>query len=147
MPSEMRRAAKALVESRVETFDSASALEPARGRVDRALARLGKPRAFVFAGRWSERDGQAVYEALFEPAPGTQRFLQGLSAALVALVAASTWALVSGSAPPAARFLLPFFTGLAVVAMPLAVIAVATRREAEESRVRRAIRAALEEEA
>jgi hypothetical protein len=147
MPSEMRRAARALVESRVETFASPSAGEPARERVERALARVGSPRAFVFAGRWSERDGQAVYEAAFDPAPGTQRFLNGLSAALMALIAASAWVLVSGSAPPAARFLLPFFTGLAIIGMPLAVIAVATRREAEESRVRRAIRGALEEDA
>jgi len=147
MPSEMRRAAKALVESRVETFEPPSAPGPARERVAHALARLGAPRSFVFAGGWSERDGKAVYEATFEPTPGTQRFLHGLSALLAALIAASAWALASGGASPAVRFLLPFVTLLAIVAMPLAVIAVATRREAEESRVRRAIRAALEEEA
>jgi hypothetical protein len=146
MPSEMRRAARALVESRVETFASPSAAGPARERLERALAHAGTPRAFVFAGRWAEREGGAVYEASFDPAPGTQRFLGGLSALLVALIAASAWALASEGASPAARFLLPFLTGLAIVAMPIAVIAVATRREAEESRVRRAIRAALEEE-
>jgi len=146
MPSEMRRAARALVESRVESFAPPSAPGPTRERLERALARVGPPRAFVFAGRWSEHEGQPVYEATFDPAPGTRRFLHALSALLVALVAASAWALASASASPAARFLLPFFTGLAIVAMPLAVIAVATRREAEESRVRRAIRTALEEE-
>ncbi|HEX3096692.1 MAG TPA: hypothetical protein VHQ02_03180 [Usitatibacter sp.] len=142
----MRRAAKALVESRVETFEPPSAGGPARERVERALARVGAPRSFLFAGGWTEHDGKEVYEATFDPTPGTQRFLQLLSALLAALIAASAWALASGSAPPAVRFLLPFATVLAIVAMPLAVIAVATRREAEESRVRRAIRAALEEE-
>ena len=146
MPSEMRRAAKALVESRVEAFESPDAGAAARDRLERALGRLGTARAFVFAGRWSERDGKAVYEATFGPARGTQRFLHGLSASLVALVAASAWALASGDAPPAARFLLPLCAGLAIVARPLAVIGVASRREAEESRFRRAIRSALGEE-
>ena len=145
MPSEMRRAARALVESRVETFAPGSAPGPARERLERALARLGPPRAFVFAGRWSERDGDALYEATFDPAPGTRRFLNGLSALLAGLVAASAWTLASEGAPPAARFLVPLVTAFGIVGMPLAVIAVATRREAEESRVRRAIRAALEE--
>jgi hypothetical protein len=146
MPSEMRRAAKALVESRVETFDSPYALERSRERVERALGRLGSPRAFVFAGRWSERDGKTAYEATFDPAPGTQRLLHGLSTTLVALFVASAWALAAESSPPAAKFLLPLLTGLTIVAMPLAVIAVATRREADESRFRRAIRAALQED-
>jgi len=147
MPSEMRRAARALVESRVETFAPESAPGPARERLERALERVGPPRAFVLAGRWSEREGRPVYDATFDPAPGTRRFLNGLSAVLVGLVAASAWALASEGAPAAARFLLPLAAGLGIVAMPLVVIGVATRREAEESRVRRAIRAALEEEA
>lgn len=143
MPSEMRRAAKALVESRVEAFESAHALEPSRERLARALAGLGPPRAFVLGGGWVERDGKAVYEATFDPAPRTGRFLNGLSLALVLLIAASAWVLLSPGPRTGPRFLLPLFTALAIVAMPLVVIAAASRREAEESRVRRAIRAAL----
>src|SRR5512140_2466084 len=115
MPSEMRRAAQALVDSRVEAFESAHALEPSRERLERALAHLGAPRSFVLGGRWSESHGKAVYEATFDPSPRAQRFLHGLSLVLVALIAASAWALASAGASRGATFLLPLFTGLAIV--------------------------------
>ena len=50
MPSEMRRAAKALVESRVETFEVAGDADGARERVERALVGLGTPRALLTEG-------------------------------------------------------------------------------------------------
>lgn len=146
MASEMRRAAKALVESRVEAFESAHPLAPSRERVGRVLAALGPPRSFILSGRWAERDGRALYEATFDPAPSARRFLHGLSLALVLLIAASAWVAVSAGERGSARFLLPIVTMLAVVAMPIVVSAVASRREAEESRVRRAIHAALQDE-
>jgi hypothetical protein len=143
MPSEMRRAAKALVETRVETFESLHPLEASQARIERALAGLGGPRAFELNGAWTEREGRVTYEATFRPAPRTQRFLNAMALVLVLLMVACAWVLsfAKGTAP---RFLFPFVTVLAVAAMPLVVNAAASRREAEEARIRRAIRAALQ---
>jgi len=145
MPSEMRRAAKALVETRVETFESLHPLGASQARIERALAALGAPHALELHGAWRERDGRVIYEATFGPAAKTQRFLNAMAFVLVFLMVACAWVLsfVKGTAP---RFLLPFVTVLAIAAMPLVVNAAASRREAEEARIRRAIRAALQGE-
>lgn len=145
MASEMRRAAKALVETRVEPFESLHPLEASRARIERALAALGQPRALELHGAWTQRDGRVIYEATFGPAAKTQRFLNALALALALLMVASAWAL-SFSKASAPRFLLPLVTVLAIAAMPLVVNAAASRREAEEARIRRAIRAALQGE-
>jgi len=146
MASELRRAAKALVESRVETFESVHGLAESRSRLDHALAALGAPRALALTGTWSERGGHAVYEATFAPSPGTRRFLNALSLALVLLLAGSGWAFLATAQGAPVRFFLPFSTVFAVIAMPFVVNAAASRREAEEARIRRALRVALRDE-
>jgi hypothetical protein len=143
MPSEMRRAAKALVAQRVETFEVAEGAEAARERVERALAALGAPRALRYEGEWIQVDGRATYEARFAPAPRTPLVLNLISVAILLLIAGSVWAVVAGA--QSLKFLLPMAAVLAIFAMPLVVAALGTRREAEESRIVRAIRAALAE--
>lgn len=144
MPSEMRRAAKALVTSRVEVFEAADPIEGARQRLEQALAAGGPPSALAMSGAWKAIDGRAVYEVTFAPAPRIRRFLHGLSLALVLLVAASAWMLHSAAEGAALKFLVPLFTVLAIIAMPLVVTGIASHREAEESRLTRTIRAALQ---
>src|SRR5215831_16571725 len=141
MPSEMRRAAKALVESRVERFEVADVGDDARRRVDSALAELGAPRALRYAGTWSTVDGRPIYEATFAPSARTPTVLNLISLAIVLLIAASAWAIVTSAGR--LKYLLPMLTMISVFAMPLVIVALASRREAEESRITRAIRAAL----
>ncbi len=142
MSSEIRRAAKALVESRVEKLEVAGGMEAARGRVECALAALGAPRALRYAGAWT-MSGRAhgLRGHASRPDARTPLVLNLISLAIVGLVAASAWAIVTDAG--GLKFLLPMIAVLAVFAMPLVIAALAARREAEESRIMRALRAAL----
>jgi hypothetical protein len=141
MPSEMRRAAKALVQSRVETFEVAGGADAARERVERTLVGLGTPRALRYAGEWSAVDGRVTYAATFAPDPRTPRILNLIAIVMLALIAGSAWAIATDAR--SLKFLFPMLAILATLAMPLVVAALAARREAEESRITRAIRGAL----
>lgn len=143
MPSEVRRAAKALVESRSERFETLHPLEASRARLERELGALGKPGAVVFAGKWKTEDGREVYEASFAPPRRIRWLLQSSSVVLALLIASSAWVLYSREEGSTLKFLLPLFTALSVFALPLVVTMLASNREAEESRIRRAIRRAL----
>jgi hypothetical protein len=142
--SEMKRAARALVETRTERFESRHPLGESQARLQAALARMGVERSSVFVPRWSEEGGRAVLEARFEPPPRTLRLLQGFSLGMVLLVAASAWVVVTKEGP--LGFALALFTVLAVLAMPLVALGLGSQREAHESRLRRAIRTALLDE-
>ena len=141
MPSELRRVAKALVESRVETFEVAGGGDAARERVERALVDLGTPRALRYAGAWSSVEGRVTYAATFAPDPATPRVLNLIAIVILSLAVGSAWAIATDAR--ALKFLLPLLTIFAVLAMPLVTAALAARREAEESRITRALRAAL----
>ena len=143
--SEVRRAAKSLMERRVETFGTLHPLEPSRARLEREFAALGSPRSVVFAGRWTQRDGREVYEATFAPQRRTRWFLNAMSIVLSSLVASSAWVLYAAEEGAPLKFLLPLGTVLSVFAFPLVVAMLASHREADESRIRRAIRRALED--
>ncbi len=142
MRSEMRRSAHALVERRVERFESLHPPAQSRERLAGALARLGPARAVDFSGSWSTVDGREVYEAAFAPPARVRWYLQSSSIVLVLLMAASAWLLYAG-APGALRFLVPLFTALSIFAFPLVVTMLGSQREAEESRIVRAIAHAL----
>ena len=142
--SEMKRAARGLVEARTERFESRHALAESQQRLQAALARMQAERSSVFVPRWSEAAGRAVLEARFEPPPRTLRLLKMLSAAMALLVAASVWAAVTQDGP--LRFGLPLFTALAVLALPFVALGLGSQREAHEARLRRAIRMALLDE-
>lgn len=144
--SEMRRSAKALVASRTEAFESLHDEAASRERVAGALARVGRLRFTVHEGAWKNVDGRVIYEATFAPAPRVQVFLQALALGLFLLVAASAWLILVSKEAPALKFAVPMFTVLAMFGMPLAVNGISSQREAEESRLTRAIRAALRDE-
>jgi hypothetical protein len=143
MASEMRRTAAALVEHRRETFESRHPLEPSRARLARNLdaARVAPGERFIV--RWREEGGRAWLDAEFPPPAATLRFLRVASLAMVLLVAGSAWAMLNGEEGDALRFLLPLSTVFLVLAFPFVALALGSRREAEESRIRKAIRDAL----
>jgi hypothetical protein len=143
--SEARRAARALVERRTERFESRYGIEESRRRVEAALGTTS-PRRVVFAPSWREESGRAVLEATFSPPARTQRFLSVTSVVMTLLVAASAWALLAPGADAALRWLLPLSTAFAILALPFVFVALGSQRLAEESRIRKAIRVALQDE-
>lgn len=143
--SGMRSAAKGLVETRSESFESRHPEAGSRQRLQEALA--GVPvRQTWLETRWESRGGRAVLVAQFKPSPRTQRFLKALSIGMALLVAASIWALASEEASGSTAFLLPMITVLAVLGLPFLILGLASQREADESRIRKAIRVALMDE-
>ncbi len=147
MASETRRAAKALIEHRVERFESRHAAAESKLRLDAALAHARPEGRVVFTPRWELAGPLVVLNAEFAPAPRIQRVLKATSAAMTALVAASAWVLLTPRPEgDALTFLLPLITGLVILALPFVFVALGSNREAEEARIRKAIRTALVDE-
>ena len=144
MQSETRRVALALVATRTERLASPYDRTESEARVTRAISNQD-PRRMRIERRWVEDSGALQLEVKFSPAPFTQHFLRGVSLALGGLLAASVWAIVSREAYMAVAFLLPLFTVLAILSLPLVVAAMGSQREAEEAGYLRAIRIALKE--
>jgi hypothetical protein len=144
MASEMRRVAKSLVESRRESFASRYSRTESEARVANALAGFA-PRRMRFEAAWKEEPGNLQLEVAFRPARGIDFFLKSMSVVLTLLLASAAWALVSADEGRAVRFLVPMGAALAILAFPLAVAALGSQREAEESRMRRLIQRALAE--
>lgn len=145
MPSEMRRVAKALVESRSESYRSRHPLDESKARLEAALARV-EPDRTRFERAWTSDAEGVVLEARFVPSRRTQRFLQASSIVLTLLILSSAWALVAPGEERSARFLVPLVAVLAILAFPFVVVALGSQREAEEARIRKAIRRALTDE-
>lgn len=146
MASEARRAAKGLVERRVERFESRHSLAESQARLQTMLGRARATGKVRFTPRWIEEGPRAALEAEFAPPPGMQRFLQVLSIAMTLLLAASVWAIASSEPGEAKRYLVPIVTAFAVLALPLFAVGLGSQREAEEARIRKAIRVALMDE-
>lgn len=144
--SEMRRLARALVATRTQAFESLHDEPTSRKRVARALQGVGRLRFTVLGSTWKSVEGSTVYEATYAPAPRVQILLQSIAFGLFLLVAASAWLIFASREPPALKFGVPMFTVLAMFGLPLAVNAISSQREAEESRLARAIRVALRDE-
>lgn len=142
--SEMKRVARALVEVRSERFESRHALAPSQARLAEALARARAGGSTVFTSAWSEEGGRVALDARFAPPTGTQRLLKVLSIGMALAVAASVWAIATQAG--ALRFLLPLSTALAILALPFVALGLGSQREAEEARIRKAIRVALLDE-
>jgi hypothetical protein len=145
MASEMRRMAKALVETREETYASRHTLEESKARADAVLASLGT-KALRFERSWSNDRGNVTLEVRFAPASRTRRFLQASSMVLTLLVLSAAWALLAPGEDRPTRLLLPLFAALGVLAFPFVVAALGSQREAEEARIRKALRRALSED-
>ncbi|HEX4330622.1 MAG TPA: hypothetical protein VH040_00665 [Usitatibacter sp.] len=146
MGSEVRRAAAALVASREERFATRRGRADASERVERALAPMSFPRTGI-KRQWIESPNGLELVVSLSPMPGVQRSLRAASLLLVGLFAASAWAILSEEATRTVAFLVPMATGFVVLALPVAAAALGSQREAEEARLRKAIRAALADEA
>lgn len=143
MASEMRRMAKLLVARRSEAFESRYPRAESEARLKRALEGFSA-KGMVFETAW--RDGDApVLDVSFAPSPGTRFFLNSASATFTTLMLASLWALMSPGEMPAGRVLITLFTILAILLFPFVVVAYGSRRDAEESTLRKKIRKAIVE--
>src|SRR5512134_3463674 len=113
--SELRRAARALVEKRSERFESRHGLDESKARLAAALERVAAGGSTVFTPVWETHGAQPVLDAQFAPPGRTQRILKVLSLGMALAVAASAWAIAALEGAP--RFLLPLFTVLATLAL------------------------------
>lgn len=146
MASEIRRTAEALVELRRETFETRHPLDIAQSRLRLALQRAGIAESARFRTEWREQSGQVLLEALYAPSRATRRFLHASSVAMLLLIGGSVWALRTSGEGSASGFLLPLATVFAILGFPLVALGLGSHREAEESRIRKAILAALAED-
>jgi hypothetical protein len=143
--SEMRRAARALVERRVESFESRHDAATSRERLSRALERPGLQPDATFVIDWREEQGKTVLDATFLPSRRTLALLRGLSVAMLALVALTAW-ILTRPGEGSERVLVPLFAVISVLAIPFLTLGLSSARAAREARIRRAIRAALLDE-
>ncbi len=143
--SEARRIAKALLAERDESFATRHPVAESEERLARALAAI-PVRAVRLAREWREEEGAPKLHVHFAPLARTRLWLQAMSLGLTLLVGCSAWVIASAGEQRAMKILLPIFTALAILAMPFVVVALGSRREAEEAQVRRAIRRALLDE-
>jgi hypothetical protein len=163
MASEMRRAARTLVEPTpvrfVSEVDAGAATErvgaevAARRRLDGDgrgdLVRIWEPgnesslAAGRFEGRWVGSEGEYALEGHFLPSPRLQPFLRALSALLAALLIASGVVLLIPDVPAPIRFLVPLTAGFAILGFPLLIVALGSHKLAAEARIAKAIRALL----
>lgn len=143
--SEMRRAARSLVERRSERFESLHDLAASQSRLRAAFERAQIASDATFELAWSEAGGKTLLDVHFLPTPRIRRALQMFSIAMAGLIALTGW-IVMQPGGGAERFLLPLFTVLAVFALPFVTLGLASSRAAKEARIRRAIRIALRDE-
>jgi hypothetical protein len=141
--SEMRRSARRLVESRSERFVSRHDLVESQRRVAAALGKLDPSRSLRLDYAWEKEEERPVLVATFAPAPNTRRLMSALSLCMALLIGASAWAIFSRDVSTSAAFLLPMITALAILGLPLMILALASRRAAEEAVISKALRAAL----
>jgi hypothetical protein len=145
MASEMRRMAKILVESRTESFESRYGREDSVRRVSDAIAGFA-PKGMVYDTSWRDQAGATWLDVSFTPSRGTRFFLNTASAVLTLLLAATLASLFLPGEAPAARFLIALVTILGMLGFPFVVVGYGSRRDAEESTLRKRIRRAIVEE-
>ena len=145
MRSEMRRVANALVETQSENFATRHPFAESKSRLDAAIASR-KPRLSIVEAQWSESAEGPRAEVRTRPAPAVGRMLMASSIVLTLLIAASVWIVFAPGEATSAKFLVPLITLLGILGLPLVIVGLGSQREAENERLRRAIRHALLDE-
>src|SRR5205085_1732754 len=141
-----QRAARALMDRRVERFESRYPMQESQKRLEGTLSRARLEGRVVFTPQWRDADGKALLDASFSPPPRVGVMLKTLSLALSLLILATAWAILTGGAGTSGSWMLGLSTGLAMLAMPWIFVGMGSSRLAEEARITRAIRAALVDE-
>lgn len=154
--SETRQLARSLVEPEPASFDSrhprAESIERVRGAARGFELDLDGEHVVITArnaryeGKWVGSADALRLEGEFIAGTRVQGFLKITSAVMVLLVGASAWILWTGADESPARFLVPLVTLLAILGLPFVVTGIASAREADKSRIRKALRLALEDE-
>jgi hypothetical protein len=155
MASEMRRAAKALVEPHPHTIKSDYPPGEASKRLDQladAIAEVSAdnvvirtPKGDHFVGTWRPSDGRYVLEGVFLPPPGTQRMLKGFAIALTLLLVATAWTFLTAQ-ETSLKVSTSLFTLLAILAFPYVIVGLSSQRSGREAAIARALQRALERE-
>jgi hypothetical protein len=145
MASEMRRMAALLVERRQESFRSRYPREESMRRADEALAGF-TAKGMVYETAWREESGASVLDVRFAPSRSTRIFLNTSSLVFVVLLGATAFALLAPGEPVAGRVLLAIGTLGAILVFPFVVVAFGSRRDAEESTLRRRLKRAIVDE-
>jgi hypothetical protein len=141
----MRRMAKMLVESRSEAFESRYPADESVKRLERAIAGF-TPKGMDFKTAWRDVPGKTWLDVSFAPSRGTRLFLNTASFVFTLMLGVAVWMLLVPDEAPAGRLLVILATALAILGFPFVVLAYASRREAEESTLRKKIRRAIVEE-
>lgn len=154
--SETRQLARSLVEPEPATFDSrhprAESIERIRTAAHGFELDLDGEHVVIAArnaryeGKWEGSADALRLDGEFIAGPRVKGFLKAISAMMVLLIAASAWILWSGGDESPARFLVPLVTLLAIFGLPFVVSGMASAREADKSRIRKALRVALQDE-
>jgi hypothetical protein len=146
MASEAQRAARALVEERVDRFESRHSMEDSRSRLEAAMSRARTEGRVVFTPEWRETEGKILLDARFAPPRRVGTVVKSLSILATLLILATAWSMLSHDTGASAAWVLALFTGLMILTMPWVFVAMGSSRLAEEDRILRAIRAALMDE-
>ena len=141
--SELRRAARRLVETRREAFESRYPLEDSKRRLEAGLAKIPAPER-SFAQAWSGDEAHPVLTASFDPAPRILRFLKLFSVilGLVMAGAVASWFVSDGALPWVATI----SAALAFLFFPFVILGLSSHQDARDARIKRAIRIALLED-
>lgn len=157
--SEMRRAARALVEAQTRTFRSSHPLSQAVERLS-AAAREPAPKVLLeassravtarrigdsdpfFVASWQDGAEGPELRGEFPPPRWALRVLKLCSLGLAALIGATLWAFLADE-PAALKIPLAVFTVVAVLAFPYVVLAISSQWTALQANVSRAITRAL----
>ena len=141
--SELRRAARRLVETRREVFESRHPMEASRRRLEARLATIPE-RERAFTPEWSGDEAHPVLTATFHPTPRILRFLKLVSVGLGLLMASAfaSW-FVSGGALP---WMATISAAIAFLFFPFVILGLSSHQDARDSRIKRAIETALKED-
>ena len=157
MASEMRRAAKALVEAHPQVIKSdfpppeGSArlnrleLEGATIQASTSAVVIRTAKGDHFVGQWKLVDALHTLEGEFLPPARTQRVLRAFAIGLTLLLAATAWTFLAGL-QTSLKVSASLFTLFAILAFPYVILGMSSQRSGREATLARTLQRALTRE-